>query len=224
MGLAVLIDEAQDLQLEELEAICSIIHAAGKNGLRVLVALAGLPSLPRILAEARSYSERLFHFTRIEELSRPLAASALLLSVEREGVEWESAAVARICEISAGYPYFLQQFGQETWNAAESSPITVADARVGAANGQSALDTGFFRARWDRATRGEQGYLRAMAEDGDRGSQAGEVAARLGRTVNSLGPIRANFIAKGLVYAPEHGQVAFTVPLMADFIVRQPTD
>jgi len=34
--------------------------------------------------------------------------------------------------------------------------------------------------------------------------------------------VRANLIAKGLIFAPEHGVVAFTVPGMADFIQRQP--
>ena len=96
------------------------------------------------------------------------------------------------------------------------------DARVGVAAGRATLDAGFFRARWDRATRGEQQYLRAMAADGDAGSPSGEVASRLGKKIQSLGPVRANLIDKGLVYAPEHGVVAFTVPGMAAFITRQP--
>jgi hypothetical protein len=123
---------------------------------------------------------------------------------------------------TSGYPYFLQQFGQDTWNEAAASPISYADARVGSATGRAALDTGFFRARWDRATRAEQRYLRAMAVDGDAGSSTGAVAERLGKRATSLGPTRASLIAKGLIYAPEHGMVAYTVPGMAAFIQRQP--
>jgi hypothetical protein len=118
--------------------------------------------------------------------------------------------------------YFIQQFGQDTWSDAPGPGITLADARVGAARGRAALDDGFFRARWDRATRAEQRYLRAMASDGDVGSSSGDVAARLGRSVNSFGVARASLISKGLVFAPKHGIVAFTVPGMADFIQRQP--
>jgi hypothetical protein len=121
-----------------------------------------------------------------------------------------------------GYPYFLQQFGQDTWNVAPGPDITAADAQLGAAKGRAALDNGFFRARWDRATRAEQRYLRAMAANGDAGSSSGAVAARLGGATNSFGPARANLISKGLIYAPEHGVVAFTVPGMAEFIQRQP--
>lgn len=222
-GMAVLIDEAQDLDEDELAAVCGIAHIAGQNAWRCVFALAGLPSLPRILAEAKSYSERLFAFQPIEHLDELLAARVLTEPATVENVSWDADAVDHIVRNAAGYPYFLQQFGQDTWNEARGThTITLTDARVGAARGRASLDAGFFRARWDRATRSEQHYMSAMAPDGDRGSGSGEVATRLGRKVTSLGPTRANLIAKGLVYAPEHGIVAFTVPGMADFIARQP--
>ena len=221
VGLAILIDEAQDLSPAELIAICAIAHAAAQDDWRVLFALAGLPSLPRVLAEAKSYAER-FNYEKIEELRGPIAAEALTKPAAGDGVNWEPSAIELIVNESAGYPYFLQQFGQDTWNEATGPTITYTDARVGAANGRAALDSGFFRARWDRGSRAEQSYMRAMAEDGDNGSSSGEIATRLGRKAASFGPIRANLISKGLVYAPEHGIVAFTVPGMAAFILRQP--
>ena len=222
VGLAILIDEAQDLTGPELVAICATAHAAGQNGWPILFALAGLPSLPRVLAEAKSYAERLFMFERIENLSGELARRALTEPAATEDVAWEQDAVSFVVSEALGYPYFLQQFGQDTWNAATGPELTLADARVGAAMGRAALDNGFFRARWERATRGEQRYLRAMSTDGDAGSSSGDVATRLGGGSSSVGPARANLIAKGLIYAPEHGRVAFTVPGMAEFIRRQP--
>ncbi|MDF2443083.1 MAG: hypothetical protein JWR01_1286, partial [Subtercola sp.] len=221
IGLAVLIDEAQDLTASELVAICAIAHMAAQNDWRVLFGLAGLPSLPRVLAEAKSYAER-FNYERIEELTPEAAAAALTEPAKDDNVRWEPHAVSLLVTESGGYPYFIQQFGQDTWNAASGTEITLTDARIGFALGRSALDSGFFRARWDRGTRAEQAYMTAMADDGDDGSSSGEIAARLGRTATSFGPIRANLIAKGLVYAPEHGVVAFTVPGMAAFILRQP--
>ena len=224
VGVAVLIDEAQDLSVEELTAVCATAHIAGQQGWRLLFALAGLPSLPRVLAEAKSYAERLFVFERIEHLPVQLAREALIVPADGEGATWAEEAVSFVVRETSGYPYFLQQFGQETWNYATGPELGVTDAHVGAARGRAALDSGFFRARWDRATRAEQQYLRAMAADGDAGTSSGEVASRLGRKVTSLGPARASLIAKGLVYAPEHGVVAFTVPGMADFIQRQAQD
>jgi hypothetical protein len=221
-GLAVLIDEAQDIAADELAALCAVAHAASQDGWAFLVGLAGLPSLPRILAEAKSYSERLFRFHPIGRLDSPLAATVLTAPAGEERTTWRVDAVDYVVSASGGYPYFLQQFGQDIWNEAEGPVITLTDARVGVAVGRAALDAGFFRSRWDRATRTEQRYLRAMALDSDAGSASGDVASRLGRSIKSLGPTRAGLISKGLIYAPEHGVVDFTVPGMADFINRQP--
>ena len=135
-GLAVLIDEAQDLPAEELTALCAIAHRAMQDDWRVLFALAGLPSLPRILAEAKSYSER-FKYESVEALDADLARDAIVRPARAEQVGWNADAVELIVAESRGYPYFLQQYGQDTWNAAEEDPITHADARVGAASGRS---------------------------------------------------------------------------------------
>lgn len=220
IGLAILIDEAQDLSTEELATLCTIAHAAAQDSWRVLFAFAGLPSLPRILAEAKSYAER-FRYMTIEQLDVQSARDALLLPAKDEDAGWQPGAVAVVTEASRRYPYFIQQFGQATWNAAPGPKITIHDARVGVAQGNNELDNGFFRVRWDRATKAEKSYLRAMALDGDAGSSSSEVAARLSRKPASLGPTRASLIGKGLVYAPDHGIVSFTVPGMAAFIQRQ---
>lgn len=223
VGLALLVDEAQDLDDVELSALCSAAHAAGQEEWRCGFALAGLPSLPGILTAARSYSERLFQYHVIEQLDREHATTALTKPALDEGVLWDDDAVGLVIDSASGYPYFIQQFGQDSWNAAAGPlTITTADARVGVVQGNATLDAGFYRARWDRATRLEKAYMRAMAGDGDRTSSSGSVAARLERSVTSLGPTRANLIAKGLIYAPDHGVVAFTVPGMAAFIARQP--
>ena len=223
VGLAVLVDEAQDLAPAELVAFCAIAHKASQQNWPFLLCLAGLPSLPKDVAEAKSYAQRLFAFYSITALPPMIAGEALTRPAKLVDVTWEEGAVAHIVGEAHGYPYFLQQFGQEAWNCARGvDVVTVSDAEVGAALGRNTLDNGFFRARWDRATRSEQAYLRAMAPDGDAGSSSGEVARRLHRKPPSLGPTRAALIAKGLVYAPEHGRIAFTVPGMADFISRQP--
>lgn len=221
VGLAVLVDEAQDLPEDELIALCSIVHAANQRRDRLVVALAGLPSLPRKLAEAKSYAERLFSYQTVDALKRDDAIAALASPAEGEGAAWQVDAIDLVIEAAGGYPYFLQQYGQDTWNVAPTSPITLHDAQLGVAQGQLSLDTGFFRIRWDRATSAEKEYLRAMALDGDRASASGEVAARLHKKTTALGPTRANLINKGLIYSPDHGMVAYTVPAMAAFVQRQ---
>lgn len=220
VGTVLMIDEMQHLDLDELAAICQACHETVQRNLPFFVIGAGLPNLPGLLAEAKSYSERLFNYVRIDRLQRADAIVALTAPASEEQVEWEPAAIDVVVDAADGYPYFIQQFGQTSWNAAAESPINVSDATDGIRRGLEQLDHGFFRARWERATPGEREYLAAMAEDGAGPSSTGEVAQRLGRKPAALGPVRAKLISKGLVYAPEHGHIAFTVPGMAEFIAR----
>lgn len=221
-GVAVFIDEMQDLDSATLAALCAVAHQASQRTLPFMICGAGLPSLPRILSEAKSYSERLFEYRAIGALSRTHASRALLDPSAEEGVMWEPQAASAVLDASDGYPFFIQELGQATWEAAEGPDIiTIADARVGVAEGRYRLDVGFFLSRWERATQAERAYLSAMAQDGAGPSLTKDVADRLGRVTTSLGPTRANLIAKGLIFAPEHGRIAFTVPGMAEFIKRQ---
>lgn len=225
VGLALLIDEAQDLSVEELTALCSIAHMVSQRGWPVLIALAGLPSLPVQLAEAKSYAERLFSYHPVRELAGHDARAAIVEPALEQKVSWDDDAVMHVVDTTGGYPYFLQEYGQSAWEQADPAGDTInfANAQAGGLIALRDLDNGFFRVRWERATPKEREYLQAMAVEGDAGSSSGEVAKRLGKKPTALGPTRANLISKGLVYAPEHGKIAFTVPRMADFINRQPT-
>ncbi len=221
-GVTLFVDEMQELDQTEMAAICTAAHEAGQRSVPFYVIGAGLPSLPGLLASARSYAERLFAYRPIGPLGGPDAEIAVVRPAELQGVSWQAEAVEAIVEASAGYPYFVQEFAKATWDYAPGPDVKVADAKLGIRAGRDKLDSGFFASRWNRATPGERDYLRAMAPDGEGPAVSGEVARRLGkRTVQQVGPIRARLIHKGLVYAPEHGLVAYTVPGMADFINRQ---
>jgi len=222
-GVVLLIDEMQDLTRDELSAICQACHEAAQEAAQFYVVGAGLPSLPRILAETKSYSERLFTYLPIGALEAEHAGLALTRPAEETDVVWDPLGVSAVVASSGGYPYFLQEFGKSTWDFAPGpGTITAEDASVGIRAGIANLDHGFFVSRWERAAPSEREYMRAMSGDGDSGSQSGLVARRLGKRAETVGPTRAGLIYKGLVYAPEHGVVAFTVPGMADFIGRQP--
>ena len=220
--MAVLIDEAQDLTREELTALIAVAHRASQENWRILFALAGLPSLPRVLAEAKSYAERLLDYQHVEKLAEEPATSALARQPARSASPgtprpsslcWRVPAVTRTsCSSSAmtcGTP------PPDPTTSACRTPASVQSA------GRLRWTRGFYRARWDGATTGEMKYLTAIAADHDGNSSAGEVARRLGTTVQAPGPNRAKLIDKGLIYGAEHGVVAFTVPGMAGFIPRQ---
>lgn len=221
LGFTLLVDEAQDLEEEELAVLAAVTHRAGQEGWAFLAAVAGLPSLPRLFSEAKSYTERLFDYHEIRELPLDDARLALTSPAASEGIGWEDSARDYVINAASGYPYYIQQFGHDSWIAADSGPISLQDAQQGVEFGQRELDGGFFRSRWDRATTKEKEYLRAVAAEGNNSAMSSEVASRMGRKIESLGPARANLISKGIIYAPEHGVVAFTVPGMVEFINRQ---
>lgn len=221
-GVVVLIDEMQELQRDELAAICTAAHETGQRTLPFYIVGAGLPNLPGVLAEARSYSERLFAFRAIGPLNPEAAALAVIKPAESQGSAWSRDAVDVVVEASAGYPYFLQEFAKASWDYAPGPTIELDDAQVGVRAGREKLDDGFFRSRWNRATPAERAYLRAMAADGENPSSSSEIVRRLGKTrAQQVGPTRARLIQKGLLYAPEHGLIACTVPGMSEFVSRQ---
>lgn len=173
-----------------------------------------------MLTETRSYAERLFNYRPIGRFGRADAAHALREPAERLGARFESTALDQLLDATGGYPYFIQEFGQAAWNLAPDRVITGADAAAAVQFGTEQLDAGFFRFRWERATRSERRMLYAMAADGEGPSPTSAVALRTGLEPSSLGPYRAALISKGLVYAAEHGQIAYTVPGMAGYVDR----
>ncbi|WP_347058590.1 ATP-binding protein [Blastococcus sp. HT6-30] len=224
-GIALFIDEMQDVQPDDVSAICAACHELSQQGAPLIVVGAGLPHLPAVLSASKSYSERLFRYLRIDRLEREAADRALIAPAEREDVIFEPAALDALYEAADGYPYFVQAYGKVTWDVAASSPITAADVAMAAPVAEAELAVGFFGSRYDRATPAEREYMHAMAELGGPGGAAvatSEVAVSLSRKPASLSPARDSLIKKGLVYSAERGQIAFTVPHFGRFLLRHP--
>lgn len=215
------IDELQEVDEELLSALLTVQHRAGQREWPFYLVGAGLPNLPARLATARSFAERLFEYHHIGPLEPEAAAQALRKPAQVVGGEFSPAALNHLVTASNGYPYFIQTFGKNIWHAAPQKRFTEEDARLAVELGWRELDAGFFPARWDRATPSERTYLSAMASFSDHHISSTAVTERLGRTPKALSPVRASLIHKGLIYAPEQGVVAFTVPGMPEFIMRQ---
>src|SRR5215212_3205245 len=224
-GVALFIDEMQDVQTDEVSAICAACHELSQQGAPLIVVGAGLPHLPAVLSASKSYSERLFRYLRIDRLDREAADRALLAPAAREEVDFEPAALDALYEAADGYPYFVQAYGKVTWDLAASSPITADDVVMAAPVAEAELAVGFFGSRYDRATPAEREYMHAMADLGGPSGAAvatSEVAVSLGRKPASLSPARDSLIKKGLVYSAERGQIAFTVPHFGRYLLRHP--
>jgi hypothetical protein len=188
--------------------------------LPVVLVGAGLPQLPGLAGDAKSYAERLFEFPEIGSLQRDDARAAIAIPANEADVDFDDEALDLIVEAAHGYPYFLQEWGSHAWNAASTSPITVDDVRAVTPMVLEHLDRNFFLVRFDRLTPAEKTYLRAMAELGPGPHRSGDIASKLGVKVESVAPRRSALINKGMIYSPAHGDTAFTVPLFDEFLRR----
>lgn len=220
-AFGVFLDEMQDIDTELLSALLTAQHRAGQKGWPFYVLGAGLPNVPSTLSAARSYAERLFSYRDIGPLDHDAARDALVLPASRFGAHFDDDALGALVEASRGYPFYLQTYGAAAWELAIGHVITIDDARGAVARGNDDLDMGFFPARWERATPAERSYLSAMSVDGGAASSTSGVAARLGTKPSNLSPARQSLIKKGIIYSPDRGFVAFTVPNMDDFVRRQ---
>jgi len=219
-ALTLLVDELQYVKEDELAALITSLHRTAQRRLPVVLVGAGLPQLRGRTGRAKSYAERLFDFPEVGPLAPEAARTAIAKPAEAEGVTITEDALQRIIDETHGYPYFLQEWGKHAWEAADASPIALGDVERASATAIAALDESFFRVRFDRLTPSEKRYLRAMAELGPGPHRSGDIANMLHREVTSLGPTRAQLIAKGMVWSPSHGDTAFTVPLFDEFMRR----
>jgi hypothetical protein len=245
VGVAIFIDEMQDLGAADVSALCAAAHEISQSRLPVVIVGAGLPHLPAVLSASKSYSERLFRYSRIDRLDVEAADVALTAPAAEEGASWAAEALSAMYSVTAGYPYFVQAYGKAVWDTAVGPEITADDVRMAAPEAEAELAVGFFGSRYERATPAEREYLRAMAEAAyeqapvsESGSEAygstlaieldsvptAGVAAVLGKKPQSLSPARDALLKKGLIYASERGRIAFTVPHFGRYLRAHPTE
>ena len=228
-GIAIFIDEMQDLDPEDVSALCAACHEISQSSLPVIVVGAGLPHLPAVLSASKSYSERLFRYLRVDRLPRDAAEQALQSPAQEEDASFDAEALEAMYAATGGYPYFIQAYGKVAWDVAPGTPVTAADIAVAAPAAEAELAVGFFGSRYERATPGEREYLRAMADAAVEAAQDGElddiesvptaaVASILGRKPQSLSPARDALLKKGLIYSGERGRIAFTVPHFGKYL------
>ena len=227
VGVALCIDEIQSFRRKDATTLLQALESNVDADARVLLIGAGLPITPAELSKARTYAER-FRYERLDDLSAADARLALVEPAERLHVRWEDPALERVISLAKGYPYFLQLYASETWLVAGTSPqaITLADVKQAEPRVARQLEAGLYATRYDRASQRERDYLQAMAalmSDGER-VRSGAVAQRLSTQLSNLSPIRDRLIQKGVIYAPESGLLAFSVPGFRDYVIRRSND
>lgn len=219
-AIAICIDELQYLTEKEFSALIMALHKTSQLNLPLVVVGAGLPQILGLAGESKSYAERLFDYPPVGALGFEDAKDALARPAAELDVLYTEEALSRIIALTKGYPYFLQQWGYEVWNVAERSPIGIQDVEHASENAIRSLDESFFKVRFDRCTPAEKRYMRALAQLGEGAQRSGGIADMLGVKVTTVAPTRSKLILKGMIYSPQHGETAFTVPLFDEYMRR----
>jgi hypothetical protein len=219
-AVVLFIDELQYVQEGQLAALITALHSANQARLPITLVGAGLPQLLGRMGRAKSYAERLFVFEPVGPLDRDAVVTALRNPIEQEAEHITDQAIDAIHAATQGYPYFLQEWGKQSWEVADASPIDAEDVAIASEAALAQLDASFFRVRFDRLTPSEKRYMRAMASLGPGPHRSGDIAQRLGVKVTSVGPNRNALIQKGMIYSPDHGDTAFTVPMFDAYMRR----
>jgi hypothetical protein len=243
LGFALFLDELQTLRRRDLAILVRSLSTL--RGLPVVFIGAGLPYVPAELAAASTYAER-FVYSVVDWLLPGDVREALIRPAAESGHSWSPDGYTDVDRLSHGYPYFVQLYASEAWNEAErtgTEEIGTAAVRVAEPRVRSRVDVGLYAARYDRASPSEQKYLQAMARlwEQSLGQRAprdspipledyagsvervrsGDVARSLDQPPTAVGPIRDRLIRKGLLHAPQHGVIAFSVPGFADYVLRR---
>lgn len=219
--VVLLLDEIQYIDENEFAALIRAMHRLQQKQLPFGMVGAGLPTVPGLAGDAKSYAERLFDYPDIGPLAREDAFKALRDPTAEVGVRFEPDALEEVFVHTKGYPYFLQEWGYQAWNTADEPVISRDTVREATGSIVRRLDQNFFRVRYDRLTNAEKRTLRAMAELGPGPYRVSDIASKLAyKGSASLSPARKSLIRKGMIYSPSHGDLAFTVPLFDQFMKR----
>lgn len=220
IGVALIFDEMQLLNQEEISALVYSIQQIQVRRLPVVIMGAGLPNLIDVISDAKTYAERAFKFVTLEPLDYKDSCDVISVPMLQEDVIIEQEALDFIFESTRGYPYFLQEYGAQIWDCAQKSPITYLDVTEIEPQILKSLDENFFTIRFRRLTPKEREFLYEMAKIQKGKCLTSEIAHAMNMPMQSISQIRSSLIKKGMIYTPEYGYLSFTVPLFDKFMVR----
>ena len=221
--LCFFIDEMQYLKKDNVEALACAMHKVSQKRLPIVIFGAGLPRVAKDFGDAKSYTERLFHFIEIGGLSKAEAKLAIEKPAEGLSKSYDKDSVKKIIEITEGYPYFIQEMCKEIWNNADvtgKDQIDTSLVQASISEFYAKLDASFFKSRYDRCTDAERDFIHAMTRCDGLPCNISNVAAIMKKEVQQISMIRATLIAKGIIYSTRYGEIDFTVPQFDAYLKR----
>jgi hypothetical protein len=234
VGLVVLLDEAQILTDERetpgSHALSSLIAAVSllqKQNVPVSLVLCGLPTLTVNLLRARTYSERMFRGFKVDSLGRREAQDAFTRPLEGTGISAAPDLVDKVVTDVGGYPYFIQLWGAELWDAAAEdgrSQITTAVLQETEARIRSRLDLDFYEPRVDSLRPSEQDLLLASASCSYPPLVVAELNSKSPKSNENINVLLGRLVNANVLYRERKGKYFYTAPGFREYLVRRASE
>ncbi len=231
-GLVLLLDEAQiltdDRDTNGAHALSTLVAAVStlqKSGVAISLVLCGLPTLAVNLLNARTYSERMFQGFVVGSLD-PVAARAAFVEPLAEGsISADPELVQQVLTDVNGYPYFIQLWGAEIWEAAREAGLTemvsemLLDVRERI---YERLDLDFYEPRIASLTPAEQDLLlESRSCSGYPPILVSELNAHSSRSSGNVNVLLGRLVAQNVLYRIRKGQYEYTAPGFREYLLRR---
>lgn len=213
------IDEIQEATLDDLREVVMFVHQTAGTDEPAIFVGAGLTNSARHLHEARTYTER-WRYPRLDPLSAAATRDALALPAQANGVAFSDDALDLLADETAGYPFFVQEYGSLIWALTDGPAIDADIVRAHFPMIRNELDEQFYAPRFVRLTGRECAYALTLASLGDGVHATRDVADAVNMRTSELSSIRNQLIKKEVLFAQAPGLIEFRMPLTRRYIER----
>jgi DNA-binding transcriptional ArsR family regulator len=230
-GLVLLLDEAQLIRDDRgrhgehpLSLLIAPLVALQRQEVPLAVVLCGLPTLGANLQRARSYSERLFRGEKVDSLPRDEALEAFTRPLEQTARTAEVDVAEAVVDEVEGYPYFIQLWGSELWDAADLAGVDeftlelLEETRPAI---YDRLDQDFYEPRISILTPAEQEVLLASASCPYPPLRASDLGRASEKTPGNVNVLLGRLLEAGVLYRIRKGEYRYTAPKFRDFLQRR---
>jgi hypothetical protein len=230
-GYLLLLDEAQvlrdDIDREgehPLSLLIAAVNVLQEREVPIGIVLCGLPTLRTNLLRARTYSERMFRGEEIGRLGEVAATEAFVRPLDDTPMSARSDLITRVVDEVEGYPFFIQLWGAELFDAAQAAGISVFTGQLLDAvevEIYRRLDIDFYDGRVESLTPAEQDLLMVTAKCSYPPLRTADVRAVSNKTEGNINVLMGRLVDQGVVYRIQKGVYEYTAPRFYEYLRRR---
>lgn len=232
-GFALLLDDAQVIRDDSsrngqypMSMFIAAVNALQEAGLPLALVLCGLPTLATNLQRARTYSERMFRAEQIGALqgNPGPARDAFVQPLAGTGIEADEDLVSRVLSEVEGYPFFIQLWGAELWDAAQDAGtgrFTPGLLDAIETDIYDRLDLEFYAGRIETLTPSEQDLVLATAMCPYPPLRTADIRSRSPKSGGNINVLMGRLTEQGVIFRVRKGLYEYTAPKFHEYLKRR---